>query len=494
MTFDLATHPSRSLHRRTSAGLGLLALLLLCTPPPTAAVVCPFSDFMPNGPQPVGFAEAWIERAPGAAPIHLQWWFPAQPVDADQVAHLAVRDYELSRLRDYRSPEPLATAIARRELQVQADAARARGASAVRYLHVGAAAMLAIRDATPRPGPWPLVWVGGDSSFADQLASHGMVTVASPRAFGAEANIESELADALLAMQESEKRYPIDRRRMGVLGLNGQVPLAARLAGALPEVDALAVLGAWPSPRQGGYWFDPGEIHQPTLVLRGAGADRTPTAHPLGSPLAGSEWMILNDIEDAMLEFGMHNHCAPKYTPMARPLHSMVLLQTQYALRHRLAEFFTARFGLDFEPATMRLTPLAESRKQTNDIVQQTLPALSPAPPSRAEIVQSLRHDGGAALLAGLTGQRLALLPARWWHSALQLAESEHAAAVDGLLLALESVQRNSGLAATWRAAQAAAAKAGNAHRLRKRALARVDRDPRLSPPMQAELRERLSR
>lgn len=144
----IATHPVRTMTRRPWLSLGLLVFGSLL-PPPAAAVVCAFTNFMPNGPEPVGFAEDWVTTAAGVTPTHLQWWFPAQspdtnPPGASPPNHLSLHDYALSRTRDPRLPEPQATTLARREINQRAEAARARGASPVRYLHVGAAAMLAI--------------------------------------------------------------------------------------------------------------------------------------------------------------------------------------------------------------------------------------------------------------------------------------------------------------------------------------------------------------
>ena len=469
-----------------------MLILALVTVRPAVAVVCAFTDFMPNGPHAVGFAEAVIEREPGAAPLHLQWWFPAQASADGEPLHLVFDDYQLSRMRDYRVPEPLASAAARRELKVLADAAQSRGASAVRYLHVGAAAMLAIRDAQVQPGTWPLVWVGGDASFADQLASHGMVAVASPRPVGAERDLEGELVSALRAITESRARYSIDPQRIGVLGLNAEVPLAARLAGAEEGVRALAVLGHWPSPKQGGYWFDPAEIDQPTLFLSGSEAAPLAAAHPLASPYAPSEWLHFAEVEDAMLEFGLPNFCTPNYTPMARPLHSMLLLQSQYNLRHRLAEFFTTHFGLAFKPAPMRLTPLAESRKQELKHIERQVPAANLKPPRPADWVGGSEAGGLSTWLAELPKSERARLPARWWQRALELSDSNQGAATEELLRALEQTQPKSGLAAAWRAKQADLPKA-EAQKRRRRALERIANDRRLPPPLRDALRTQLS-
>lgn len=461
---------------------------------PAAAVVCPFTNFMPNGPHAVGHAEAWIDAANGAPPLHVQWWFPAKAPPAESLRHFHLGDALLSSFTDPTLPAEAIEAAARRSLAEFSLLAKNRGAPAVRFDHVRAAAMLAIHDAEPLPGPWPLVWVGGDVSFADQLAAHGMVTVSSPRIFGRTADFERELAAATTALQLSAERYDIDPKRIGALGLNEQAALAARLAGSVPELHALALVGAWTLLADNKVWFDPAEIQQPTLYIHADAPVMNAGAHPLAAPFAAVDDMRIGDIENVQLEFGLHNHCAAQYAAMSRPVSGMLLLQTQYALRSRLAQFFSAQFDLVFAPAKMRVPPILERQQQRIEIEESQLAARLSAPPQAAAITALLDRGGVSALLDALPVADRELYPSRWWLFAYELADARGPEVSVAVLHALDAVQPESGLAATLFAERAAASGSSKAARLRKRALGKVDQDPRLSPPLQAELRARLNR
>ncbi len=405
----------------------LLRTLLLCVlmaPQTVLAVVCPFTVHMPVGKYPVGHDKLWMESADPNQRHIVQWWYPANPVvDAATASH-SYGDYVEELLQSRAMPAGDFDPEVHARKQALDRAAKDRGSPWIRYDHMMAAAMAAARESRPIAGDWPLIWLDGDPSFGDQLASHGFVVVSSPKGYGSAPTPQQRVQAARDAIEASRTKFQLTLRHVGFIGFNEGAPLAARLNGLYPQSIGLAVLGRWTAPdrkrpRKGEYWFDPAEIRGPTLhILGGEAPLEALTAHPMGASFSAVQRLHLSELDDAHLQFGMPEACAPKYVE-GRAVPSLVLLLSQREIRLRLAQFFADATKIEIEPRPLQLVPADERRRQPVLIAEAQLPASHMAPPGLVQIGELLASGGVDALLKALPEDSRSLLPASWWEAAI---------------------------------------------------------------------------
>lgn len=473
----------------------LLALLAwaLAAPQLVLAVVCPFTVHMPVGKYPVGHDRLWMESADPNQSHLVQWWYPANPViDAASASH-SYGDYVEELLQSRAMPDGDFDPEVHARMQALDRAAKDRGAPWIHYDHMMAAAMVAARESRAIAGDWPLIWLDGDPSFGDQLASHGFVVVSSPKGYGAAPTPEQRVQAARDAIQATRAKFQLTLRQIGFIGFNEAAPLAARLNGLYPQSIGLAIFGRWTTsdrkrPRKDGYWFDPAEIHGPTLYIVGGEAPlETLTAHPMGAPFSAVQRLHFSELDDAHLQFGMPEACAPKYL-QGRAVPSLVLLLSQREIRLRLAQFFADAAEIEIEPRPLKLMPMDERRRQPLQLAEARLPASHAAPPGPVQIGELLTSGGVDALLKALPEDSRSLLPASWWERAIaQLYVVDDAVGKSKMIDAWQRSQPASLSAAVHHAflIQEGGADAG---KLWKQARRLVKSDLSLPPERRAEL------
>jgi hypothetical protein len=471
-------------------------ILLLCTltaPHIVLAVVCPFIDYMPVGKYPVGHDKLWMESADPNQRHMVQWWYPANPVIGAATASHSYGDYMEELLQSRAMPAGNFDPEVHARMQAVGRAAKDRGAPWIRYNHMVAAAMVATRESRPIAGDWPLIWLDGDPSFGDQLASHGFVVVSSPKGYGSAPTPQQRVQAARDAIEASRTKFQLTLRHIGFMGFDEGAPLAARLNGLYPQSIGLAVLGRWTPPdrkrpRKEEYWFDPTEIRGPTLhILGGEAPLEALTVHPLGAPFSAVQRLHLSELDDAHIQFGMPEACAPKYL-QGRAVPSLVLLLSQREIRLRLAHFFADAAKIEIEPRPLQLLPVDERRRQPVLMAEAQLPASHVAPPGPTRIGELLASGGIDALLKALPEDSRPLLPASWWESAIaQLYVTGDTAQKSKLIDAWQRSQPES-LSAAVHHAFLIQEGGANAGKLWKQARRLVKSDLGLSPERRAEL------
>jgi len=407
-----------------SRWLGLLLAGLALVPGAGQAVVCPFITYAPIGEHAVGHATQWHAAADGLPVRQVQWWYPAERLANPVAGFHSYGDYQ----RELLQTRPLAPDEHDPDISQQqlfaATAAEKRGAPAVRYDHLIAATMLAQRNTPPASGDWPLIWVGGDPSFADQLASHGFVVVSTPVVRGTTMDLEQRVMAARLAIEATRERYGLRMSSIGFLGFDDQAVLAARLAGSYPQSTALALIGQWKAldtrdPRRDRKrWLDPAEIRVPTLYISAGTPEPALKQHPLQSPFSTTSRVHFAAIDNVHLQMGLQESCAPRMVA-DRVVKPLVLVQSQYLLRRKLAEFFAAQAGVDIKPAPLVFLPFDERRREPVEVHDTELAAPLRAPPAAAELARLLGEGGVNALLAAASEQTLQRAPVVWWEQAL---------------------------------------------------------------------------
>jgi hypothetical protein len=479
-----STRPRLAPSSLLRAGVVLLATLL---PGWAAAVVCQFTPNMPTGKQPVGHALLWTDADADGRRHLVQWWYPAERVKDSMAASYVYSDY----IKETLQTEPLSEERRNPEHKARMDAyirskKEDRGVPWVRFDHLMAATMLAARETTPIAGDWPVIWLDGDPSFADQLASHGFIVVSSPVPPETEPTQDDRVEAARIAIEATRTRFKVSLSRMGFVGFRDSGPLAARLSGLYPQSAGLALIGAWAplpaTPRRNGPWLDPNAILSPTLYLvAGATAPTALTEHPLKAPFSSVDRVYFADVDDVHLEFGQAEFCAPRFV-VGRTVPPLTQVLTQREVRLRLAGFFAKAFGTAFEPAPLKLMPLHERQRQPLNMQDQKLAARIAPPPGAEAAVRLLARGGVDALLAKVPAEALPLLPPSWWkHIVMQTYATGDVRKVPALLKAWQKHQPGSATAAVL-IAEAAARDGGDAVPLWKEARRLLKNDPRLSP------------
>lgn len=480
-----------SLFGRWLRRLPLLAALAL--PAIASAVVCPFVTNMPTGKQPVGHATQWVDGATPAESGLIQWWYPADPVKDSASASHVYTDYVSELLQSRAMPEGGFDPEVHQRVQLLNKAAKERGSPRIRFDHMMAAGMLAARESTRRAGNWPVIWLEGDPSFADQLASHGFIVVSSPAAYDATPSHQQRLQTAIRALEATREKFQNNLRQLAFVGIRDGVPLAAALSGRYPQSKGLALIGDWPALNVRGSrnetgWLDAAEIYAPTLqITAGAKPPAALSAHPLNAPFSATERLYITDVDDVHLEYGLPEACAPKYVE-GRPVKPLVLIVSQYETRSRLAKFLTGVFAVPFEPAPMALMPMDQRRLEPLQMTEARLAARIPAPPEPGRIAELLQSGGVQALLKAVPTEALPLLAGSWWEAALAQIQfsgdpQQSASLVDAWLK-----HQPGSLAAAVHHAGLAQDRGEDAHKLWKQARKRVKSDPRVSPERRAEL------
>jgi hypothetical protein len=473
--------------------VSLLLLLGLVFPPIALAVVCPFTVNMPVGKYPVGHSAQWVEAVAPAQGRMLQWWYPADPVKDSAAASHVYGDYLGERMRTRRPPpEDFDPELHARQMAI-AKAAKARNAPAVLYDHMMASGMLAARESTPRLEDWPVLWLDGDPSFGDQLASHGFIVVSSPPPYGTSPTQEARVEAARDAIELTRTKFQSKLRRIGFIGFGEGALLAARLNGLYPQASGLVLIGSWNAldpnyGRKETRWLNPSEIKGPTLqIVSGMHALEALQTHPLQAPFSATTRLHFGDVDDAHLEFGIPESCVPNYLE-ARRVSSLVLVVSQYELRLRLAQFFAEVFDVAIEPAPLKMLPLAERRRQPLQLREELVPAQHPAPPATQAIAALLSKGGVDELLRALPATSQALLPASWWDNAIaQLYVAGDPAQLPKLVNAWKNQQPGS-LEAAVRFATLQEENGKDAKKLWKEARRLVKSDQRTAPERRAEL------
>ena len=482
----------RQRHARSFA-VRCIALMMLCGVPALAtAIVCPFTNYMPNGEHPVGHATQWHAATEDQPTRHVQWWYPAGAQTTQYAGNHTYGDYQ----RELQQSGPVRGGrdpVLTQRMRVLADDAQNRGTQSIKFSHMLAANMLALRDALPLPGEWPLIWLAGDAAFADQLASQGFIVVSTPVVYGTEPTIEQRVRAAQLAIDETRSRYNLRQRKIGFVGFDEQAVLAARLSGTQSQTSALALIGDWAAldadnARRGeARWFDPAEITSPTLYIHTGDTYAALKKHPLGSPFSATTQMYIGGLRNAHLQFGIQESCAPRLVDDT-PISPLMLTLTQHALRLKLAQFFAEHTGVAIKPAPLKLLPFDERRRPAIDVRETEIAASLPAPPSPEEIAARLAKGGVAALLAPMSAATRQAAPTSWWELVIaQLHITDAADQTAALLDAWQSSQPNSLAAAVHRAAMntGEAAKADW-----KKARALVRKDQRIAPLRRQQLIE----
>ncbi len=482
------------LRTRTAISFRWLAIVFLGLLPSWAsAVVCSFSTHVPKGEHMVGHATEWIAGDASGPTRLIQWWFPIADQEPSDAGYHSYGDY----LRELLQTGPIPPgerdqAVLQRQREISEQAIR-RGSPSVRHSHTRAAGMLALREVPAKAGNWPVIWLGGDPSFGDMLASHGFVVVSTPAVYGTEPDFEQRVFAARAGIELTRERFGLQIRSISSVGFNEQAILAARVSGMVPQSSGLALIGDWKplnarDPRRDeSRWFDPSEVRVPTLLIT-AGDDYAPLkSHPLGSPFSTTTRMHFGGMDAVHLEFGMPESCAPNWID-GRRVKPLALVQSQHAMRLKLSEFVAANAGVTTKPAPLKFLPIDERRKEPLEIHHQTLPALVQAPPSLEQVGRLVSEGGVDRLLAALPDATRKQAPTVWWELAmLQLQVSGDPAQGRRLLDAWQAVQPDSLVAAVLRAG-ASDAEAGDSKEQWKRARGLVRKDLSVSPPRRREL------
>jgi hypothetical protein len=471
----------------------LLALLLFTVPITAWAVVCPFTNYMPAGPLPVGHSSTWIDGKFSAKPVLVQWWYPAAPVKDSTAANFVYSDYLGERMQTHAVEDANSDPELRARMAAFVKKIKDRGVPWIRFDHMMAASMLAARESKVLPGDWPVLWLDGDPSFGDELASHGFVVVSSPPLFEQLQTQDARVDAARDAIEATRVRFQSSLRHLGFIGFREHAPLAARLSGMYPQSAGLALIGDWPAlptkpNRKDQRWLDPNELHGPTLqMIAGATAPKKLTAHPLQSPFSATTRVHFGDVDDAHLEFGLPESCVNKYTD-GRQMNSLMLVLMQREVRLRLAMFFGDLFDVEIKPAALKLLPIDERRRQPLNLTEEQLPARLPAPPGPAQVGELIHRSGVEGLLNALPTESRALLPASWWENAMaQIHLAGKSEQVPSLIDAWKLSQPGSLAAAVHHAALIEESGA-DASKLWKQARKLIKSDRRLQPHRQAEL------
>lgn len=458
MTFShspVSTHRSRPLLvqiKRTA--MALLATSCLLAASVAMAVVCPMTNHMPSGSIPVGHDKTWIKFGDSGEDQLVQWWYPADPKpNDDNGGHIYSELLQETLQANPSEAEPHHPAVRDRYTNLR-QAAFNRGVPLVRFNHMLAARMLAARVSKPRTGDWPVIWLDGDAAFADELASHGMLVVSTPKPFGSPFNLEQRVQAARAGIEETRKRFQVSLQRMGLIGMLDGGPVAARLNGYYPQVAGLVVAGDWPSAsaharKRDGYWLDASEIVAPTLHIFASDVPpNTPPVHPFNAPFASIERWHTSDVDINQLVFGIQEYCAPKYQS-TRVVDPLQILVTQREMRIKLDTFFTDAFGIEFKTPEIVLTEFDKRRLKPRNISIEKTPASRPAPPNNKAIAEALAKGGVGPLLAGIDAETRALLPVSWWLRVLAQIEFDNIGAQTPVLLkAWQDAQPESGTAA----------------------------------------------
>jgi hypothetical protein len=484
--------PSRSACRRSGPSW-LLALLLFTVPIATWAVVCPFTNYMPAGPHPVGHSTTWVDGKLSARPVLVQWWYPAAPIKDSTAANFVYSDYLGERMQTHAVEDSNSDPELRARMAAFVKKVKDRGVPWIRFDHLMAASMLATRESKVLPGDWPVLWLDGDPSFGDELASHGFVVVSSPPLFEQAQTQDARVDAARDAIEATRARFQSSLRHLGFIGFREHAPLAARLSGTYPQSAGLALIGDWPAlpakpSRKDQRWLDPDELHAPTLqMIAGATAPKKLTAHPLQSPFSVTTRLYFGDVDDAHLEFGLPESCVNKYTD-GRQMNSLTLLLMQREVRLRLAMFFGDLFDVEIKPAPLKLLPIDERRREPLNLTEEQLPARLPAPPGPTRIGELIHQAGVEGLLNALPAESRAVLPASWWESAMaQVHLAGKSEQVPSLIDAWQLSQPGSLAAAVHHAALVEESGA-DASKLWKQARKLLKSERRLQPRRQAEL------
>lgn len=468
-----------------------LALLIWLGAMPTlaTAVVCAFTNHAPRGEHMVGHATEWIAADEAGPTRQIQWWYPTVDQELPAEGRHSYGDYQQELLQTGPVPEgERDPAVLQRQREI-AEIAIRRGSPSVRYSHTRAAAMLAFRGVSAKAGNWPVIWLAGDPSFADLLASHGFIVVSTPAVYGTEPDLEQQIFAAQAGIDATRKRFGLQLKSITSVGFNAQALLAARVSGLFPQSSGLALIGEWKAldardpRRDASHWFDPSELRVPTLYIS-AGDNYTPLkAHPLGSPFSSTNRMHFGGMDGVHLEFGMPESCAPNWI-VGRRVKPLTLVQAQYALRLELAQFVAARAGVEIKPAPLELLPIDVQRKEPLEIHRESLPAQLQPPPALERVARLLSEGGVNALVGAMPESTRQRAPTVWWELALlQLYVSEDPEQPRALIDAWQKAQPNSLAAAVLRASANPESKD-----LWKRARSLARKDLSLAPARRREL------
>ncbi len=484
-----------SVTERTRRSVTCLIALILALGMPLSswAVVCPFSTYLPIGQYGVGHASQWSSGTAESGPGLVQWWYPADPVKDSVAASYVYSDYlfEAMQSRPLERDEPDPEQGERMKAFVKG--MKDRGLPWILFDHLMAATMLATRESTPLAKNWPVIWLDGDPSFGDELASHGFIVVSSPPLAASTPTQDKRVQMARQALEATRSKFQVSLRQLGFIGFRENAPLAARLSGMYPQSAGLALVGNWTAldpqrKRKETRWLDPSEITTPTLhIVAGETSPVKLQSHPLQSPFSATTRVYFSDIDDAHLEFGLPESCVTQYV-VGRKVPPLVQVLAQRELRAKLASFFAVAFDVPIHLAPLRLLPFDEKRRVPLNMIEEQLPAIHTPPPRPAQIAELLQAGGVAALLQSLPVVIHPLLPASWWDNAIaQIHSTGKLEQVSVLLDAWQVSQPNSLAAAVHRAAHAQSSGA-DAAKLWKQARRLVKSDQRLSAARRAEL------
>lgn len=469
------------------------ALFTAMLPTVAIAVVCPFTTYMPSGKYPVGHDAQWTQAAQPADRRLVQWWYPAEPLKDSYAANYVYSDYLREALQSHPTPVDELDPEQDARMGVFIKAKKDRGVSEQRFDHLMAATMLAARESTLIAGDWPVLWLDGDPSFADQLASHGFIVVSSPPLAGTIPTQEQRVQTARTAIEATRTKFKTALLRIGMIGFGERAPLAARLAGLYPQSAGLALVGDWTvldarRARKAGQWLDPAEIFGATLhIVAGATTPAKLERHPLDAPFSATTRFHISDIDDVHVEQGLPASCVRNYVD-GRAVPSLTLILAQREIRLRLAEFFGKLFDLPIEPAPLALLPIDERRRLPLNTAQAELSARMSPPPNSAKVAALLASGDVDALLNAVPKASLAELPTSWWNNTIaQMYVASAAAEIPQLLSAWQQHQPGSVMAAVH-IASAASEKGEDARKLWKQAHRLLKSDSKLAPAQREEL------
>jgi dienelactone hydrolase len=222
------------------------------------------------GDQPVSLAAR-------ARLVHVDVWYPASLGAA--ATPLTVADYLVAHVAGTPGPATRARPDAARTDALRRTLGTFGTLSDEAFAYVLAQPFLAVRDAVPAAGPFPLV-VGQLRPMAmtitnEHLASHGyvvaMVSGDQPETPDAGRGLEVAVRDMELAIAELRTRPYVDPDALGALGFSGAGFSQLLLAMRHPDVDAVCDLESaifddrvnWPLQR--GWGYDVAELRVPFL-------------------------------------------------------------------------------------------------------------------------------------------------------------------------------------------------------------------------------------
>lgn len=282
------------------------AVLLIAMPAAADPALVRLREALRPGPHAVGFQtierydetricsyrrgpDGSLRRGSRGRPIQAGVWYPAAA--GDGAPGMVVGEYVFPNPGDYRFFD-LAARFQGRE--VHRSIMPAVGNDRPRFLELMNAKMLAVRDAEPLPGPYPLVLYlpgsrGGffeNAPLCEHLAGHGYVVVSThPMGFAfldpalEQADFETLVRDAEYVIALARELPRVDCGKLAVVGhdIGGLEALLLQMRNT--DVDAVASLGGWETLDdridllRDNPFFRPSRVRAPLMSLAGLKAE-----------------------------------------------------------------------------------------------------------------------------------------------------------------------------------------------------------------------------